>query len=235
MTMVYFRVAQNAGLRGCCTIPCPVPDTFWKAAEQVQIVLCFQDMHCPLVFWCLSLTDVSRSEFQKWDFLSISILSLPTNALPGRCSGLLCLLFRFLHFSSLIFQPFPSANHAESCPKVGAQFFSPTLFVSVCFVFQSKQAKAKIRTTEPATEEKQCFLKLFLIRYSYKMQDWVPFSLFSLQVHPYFFPQSQVEGSAPHQHPEHKLTAPHLLRMPVRCCLDIHIILGSSLLFTKTK
>lgn len=64
----------------------------------------------------------------------------------------------YLLAEPLIFQPFPSANHAESCPKVGAQFQSPML--RFFFLFWSEQAKAKIKTTEPASRRKTLLFKI---------------------------------------------------------------------------
>lgn len=155
MTVVYFRVLQNEGSRGWCIIPCPVPDTFWKAAEQVQICAVLSRHAVPPRFWCLSLTDVSRSEFQKGDFLSISILSLPTSALPGQCSGLFCLLFWFLHFISLQSPSFSSPSQVLTVLRA-AQRLGPS-FSLQCWVFFSvlvRTGKSKNKNHRTSKQKK---------------------------------------------------------------------------------
>lgn len=96
-----------------------------------------------LHFWWLSLANVSRSEFQKWDFLNLYILSLPQSPLLIQRTWVFCLLFvclfllfflpcRILHFSNSS----QVVNILDSCPNVGTQFYFQTFF-------HLKQAKQK--------------------------------------------------------------------------------------------
>lgn len=88
-----------------------------------------------LHFWWLSLANVSRSEFQKWDFLNIYILSLPPSPLLIQWTWVFYLLFvcsfllfflpcRILHFSNSS----QVVSILDSCPNVGTQFYFQTFF-----------------------------------------------------------------------------------------------------------